>query len=645
MSLSNEFINAVGQLKQYPGSNLIGAIIEATRKEGDSNATLVTNYLVKRMLNVPTSYKVPLVYALDAIVKKFRGTYITELSNNLGTFFIVCFRDIDDKDKLRLRGVLRSWQKQNILPPNVTNPLYNFVQDWINKNPDRVAIAQGKKKPHANTSAVNATGAAVNLKPVGIDMSAMQFQQGQQQQFQSQRMPVQQQFQFQPMPQQQPPMPVMVNPNQFMRPGMPRMPSMPPQFVQQQHSQVNYGGITQQPRFHNNNNGNMPTITQPIQPLPNPNMTNITNANSNQAEDLLNMIGGENTQNDGASSLKGQNDNNGNSNGDALASVLGFLNQMANEGAKPKVPKVPLKDVFGVPNFIQHVNRRNEHIVEKLYGKFPYFCKTSGARLATEEEYNAHLDWVFKKKMKSTAGNSDKDNDKIVSRPWYLNHKEWLSLRSSGLKDNNGDGAVDDGLALVNAMLSKTTENQKVIADDNFKICPISKEKFELVYDEEIENWIYKDAIQPDGPGTTIFSKHCYTKEKANALKLKKETKKNIADESNNDEAEMVETDKDEVTKELEENIKEESVEAESIEEEEVDEVFTLAELMKMKKNQLIQLADKHGASNEGTKKVIANNILKSVKGNVSGKRKRSNDDENDIDGSGGSRMKRGKNN
>ena len=86
MSLSNEFINAVGQLKQYPGSNLIGAIIEATRKEGDSNATLVTNYLVKRMLNVPTSYKVPLVYALDAIVKKFRGTYITELSNNLGTF-------------------------------------------------------------------------------------------------------------------------------------------------------------------------------------------------------------------------------------------------------------------------------------------------------------------------------------------------------------------------------------------------------------------------------------------------------------------------------------------------------------------------------------------------------------------------------
>ena len=138
-------------------------------------------------------------------------------------------------------------------------------------------------------------------------------------------------------------------------------------------------------------------------------------------------------------------------------------------------------------------------------------------------------------------------------------------------------------------MLSKTTENQKVIADDNFKICPISKEKFELVYDEEIENWIYKDAIQPDGPGTTIFSKHCYTKKKL-MLKLKKETKKNIADESNNDEAEMVETDKDEVTKELQENIKEESVEAESIEEEEVDEVFTIAELMKMKKNQLIQL-------------------------------------------------------
>ena len=58
---------------------------------------------------------------------------------------------------------------------------------------------------------------------------------------------------------------------------------------------------------------------------------------------------------------------------------------------------MPVKDVFGVPQFIQHVNRRNENIVQKLYGKFPYFCKTSGARLATEAEYNAHLDWVFKK--------------------------------------------------------------------------------------------------------------------------------------------------------------------------------------------------------------------------------------------------------
>ena len=51
----------------------------------------------------------------------------------------------------------------------------------------------------------------------------------------------------------------------------------------------------------------------------------------------------------------------------------GVLKQAANDDAKPKVPKVPVKDVFGVPQFIQHVNRRNENIVQKLYGKFPYF--------------------------------------------------------------------------------------------------------------------------------------------------------------------------------------------------------------------------------------------------------------------------------
>ena len=115
MALSNGFVNAVGKLKQYPAANIIGDIQEASRIEGDAKAALIMDYLTQRVLNVPASYKVPLIYAIDAIVKSLRGNFVNELSKKLVNFYLICFRDVDDKDKLRLRAVLRTWQKQSIL--------------------------------------------------------------------------------------------------------------------------------------------------------------------------------------------------------------------------------------------------------------------------------------------------------------------------------------------------------------------------------------------------------------------------------------------------------------------------------------------------------------------------------------------------
>jgi hypothetical protein len=615
MSLSTAFTTAVKNLKEYPGSNLISAIIEATKRESD--ASLVMEHLINRLLNAttPITYKVPLVYAIDAIVKKMRGTFVTELSNRLHQFFSITFHVISDKDKLRLRAVLRSWQKQHILENHVTDPLYKEVQKWINGNPDRVAVAQGKKRIVPNTNFSANTG---NLQPVGIDMSAM-LQSQQRQQFQFQ----QQQFQFRQ--QQQSQMYMMNNgtfstmiaensgngrnnnmqmgrgvnshnnvilqqmPSQFQPPPQQQFNAFPPHHPSRQLRHMQQQPPAPPPQQFNSimsginitSNGAGSAI-KPFQTLPS--TASDTKSNTNEAEMLLNMIGlpsmgDDSISNDNSGISKKRNDDKNDTTNETLDSVLGFLNQVKNtNNNKPLIAKIPVKDVFGVPQFILHVNRRNENIIEKLYGKFHYFCKTSGARLSTEKEYNAHLDWVFKRKQ----GNPD-----VTSRLWYLSDKEWLSLRGSG----NTNDKVDDGLALVNAMLSKKLENRKVIADDNFKICPISKENFELLYDEEIENWVYKDAIQPDGPGTNIFSKHCYTKEKADALKLKEKAKETETEIHTSGQGKL---------------------EAEE------------AELMKMRKQELIEVADECGVSNKGTKSDIVSAILEFKKGGRNSKRKRS---------------------
>ena len=89
MSLSTAFTTAVKNLKEYPGLNLIAAILEATKKESD--ASLVMDHLINRVLNAntPITYKVPLVYAIDAIVKDSRIPFIIRRKNRKYNWFFL----------------------------------------------------------------------------------------------------------------------------------------------------------------------------------------------------------------------------------------------------------------------------------------------------------------------------------------------------------------------------------------------------------------------------------------------------------------------------------------------------------------------------------------------------------------------------
>ena len=66
--------------------------------------------------------------------------------------------------------------------------------------------------------------------------------------------------------------------------------------------------------------------------------------------------------------------------------------------------------------------------------------------------------------------------------------------------------------------LNKALYNGKVVADEKYKRCPISNEDFEEEWDDELNEWVYKDAVQQKGPGTPIYNIDCYSREKADAL-------------------------------------------------------------------------------------------------------------------------------
>mmetsp|Transcript_12812 Transcript_12812/g.14784 ORF Transcript_12812/g.14784 Transcript_12812/m.14784 type:complete len:85 (-) Transcript_12812:190-444(-) len=63
----------------------------------------------------------------------------------------------------------------------------------------------------------------------------------------------------------------------------------------------------------------------------------------------------------------------------------------------------------------------------------------------------------------------------------------------------------------------------KVVADENQTHCPISGEAFQSKWDDDLNEWVYKNAVRPD-PNGPIYNEAAYLKRSANMTELSPET-------------------------------------------------------------------------------------------------------------------------
>jgi len=133
------------------------------------------------------------------------------------------------------------------------------------------------------------------------------------------------------------------------------------------------------------------------------------------------------------------------------------------------------------------LRNRDPYVIWVLYSKYKLQCKTCGLRFKTQASMTKHLDWHFKvnKLLNMRAGHTR-------SQGWLPTEDEWLEAKDVLFSDTKPIGIEDDSTHGKPQMAVK----RRVAVDDSQKICPICHDTFQQVWDEELEEWMYNNAIR-----------------------------------------------------------------------------------------------------------------------------------------------------
>lgn len=140
----------------------------------------------------------------------------------------------------------------------------------------------------------------------------------------------------------------------------------------------------------------------------------------------------------------------------------------------------------------------------------PNQCTTCGRRFTSDDvgklKKARHLDWHFKTKTRILEAEMRGQN-----RSWYVDEREWIASRE--YEDDEG-AAVDDISTLndqagLHSATGKKDDYVRVPIDPSIRSepCPIDLEPFKSEWNEELQDFIWKDAIFVGG---RYYHASCY---------------------------------------------------------------------------------------------------------------------------------------
>ncbi|KAJ5885629.1 hypothetical protein N7504_011465 [Penicillium tannophilum] len=151
-------------------------------------------------------------------------------------------------------------------------------------------------------------------------------------------------------------------------------------------------------------------------------------------------------------------------------------------------------------------------LVVSLYDAKSNRCGTCGRRfLATaegREKKARHLDWHFKTNQRMVEATK-----RAQTRSWYVDEGDWIQSREADDDQGTEDAeATAEGAAGADSNDTKKGPPKQWIRAPNDAVlrntpCPICQEKFESTWSEEVQDWIWQDAITVN---SRIYHASCY---------------------------------------------------------------------------------------------------------------------------------------
>lgn len=188
--------------------------------------------------------------------------------------------------------------------------------------------------------------------------------------------------------------------------------------------------------------------------------------------------------------------------------------------AKQTPPCVP--GAFPRPALINDVEvtsaslkRSRIHLVSTLYEARPNQCSTCGRRfLATaagKEKKARHLDWHFRTNQRLADSAKRGQN-----RSWYVDELEWIKSRDNPEDAPLTDASSDAARAALAASLAAADPKNKHIPVPSDPAlanqpCPICQEKFDMVWNDEVQDFVWMDAMKI---GNRIYHASCHSEVK-----------------------------------------------------------------------------------------------------------------------------------
>lgn len=157
-------------------------------------------------------------------------------------------------------------------------------------------------------------------------------------------------------------------------------------------------------------------------------------------------------------------------------------------------------------------------LLRYIFEARPNRCNTCGRRFTSDEagrEKKArHLDWHFKTKTRLVEAER-----RGIQRSWYVDEREWI--KSTEYEDDEGpaeegnrDGSgPSSGLSpsSANGGAAKKHKEAFIRVPNDAKVrsepCPICQEKFESVWSEELQDFIWRDAVKV---GARVYHASCF---------------------------------------------------------------------------------------------------------------------------------------